>query len=61
MSKNQNQIFINRNKLKEEIVIINMQTCQKLIVKDKVMLEKTDEELENIYKNLGVVSQNNRV
>lgn len=60
MSKNQNQIFISRNKLKEEIVIVNMQTCQKLIVKDKIMLEKTDEELEKFYKNFGVVSQNNR-
>lgn len=58
---NNNQIFISRNNSKEEIVIINMQTCQKLIVKDKAMMGKTDDELKKIYQNFGVVSQNSRV
>ena len=40
--------------LASEIVIID-------IVKDKAMMALSDDELKLIYKNFGVVSQNNRV
>lgn len=55
-----NDIFICRN-AQEEVIIVNMKTCQKLILKDKALMSKTDEELKSIYMNYGVVSQNSRV
>lgn len=49
----------------KRLVIINMNTCQKLLVEDESLLEKTDEELELIYKDYLVQlkqhSINNRV
>lgn len=58
---NNQEIRICRNSSEGKIVIVNMQTCQKLIVKDKAMMALSDDELKLIYKNFGVVSQNNRV
>lgn len=49
----------------KRLVIINMNTCQKLLVEDESLLEKTDEELKLIYKDYLVQlkqhSINNRV
>lgn len=59
MSTQKEQIFIGRNP--NHIVIVDMNTCQKLIVEDKAMMEKSDEELKKIFKNFGILSQNARV
>lgn len=56
-----NNIFIERNDSKGEIILVNMNTCQKLIVKDSNMINKTDDEIIEIYKDFGVHSNNNRV
>lgn len=59
MSDKKEQLFISRNA--NHIVVVDMNTCQKLIVEDKAMMEKTDEELKSIFKNFGILSQNSRV
>lgn len=56
-----NNIFIERNDSKGEIILVNMNTYQKLIVKDSNMINKTDDEIIEIYKDFGVHSNNNRV
>lgn len=59
MDKQREQIFIGRNT--NHIVIVDMNTCQKLIVEDKAMMAKSDDELKTIFKNFGILSQNARV
>lgn len=45
-------IFVSRNE--GRVVIIDMNTCQKLLIEDKVMMSKTDEELKKMFKSFGV-------
>lgn len=59
MDTKKEQFFISRNE--NHLVIVDMNTCQKLIVHDKAMMAKTDDELKSIYKNFGVLSHNARV
>lgn len=59
MDTKKEQFFISRNE--NHLVIVDMNTCQKLIVRDKTMMAKTDDELKSIYKNFGVLSHNSRV
>lgn len=55
-------IFISRNE--NRVVIIDMNTCQKLLIEDKITMSKTDDELKKMFASFGVQvqqSKNNRV
>lgn len=55
-------IFISRKE--NHVVIIDMNTCQKLLIEDKITMSKTDAELKKMFMSFGVQAQqskNNRV
>ena len=57
---NKENIIIQRSL--NQITIINKLTCQRLIVNDVSMIDKSDEEIKNFYLKQGVMTcLNNRV